>query len=1271
MALQPETKKARCLSLAGIAQISNDISRKFLDRNDLSRLLKIASNLLKDHTRVLMELDSFFVYDPSAKIKLVFVEDSVLVKNIFVMSSSMQQLAQISPENLYVDRQSNVGPGLNLYSVSCEDESGWKVCASCLSKTNNQDTLRFLIVSVLQSIPKMKAQIKSIIIHPEIDDSLDLTMLLPNTSVRYCMLLILKVLEQKTAHLQSAAQIKTILQSLFHARCLKVYNRHLNDLKAACPADFFQYYFDTWHPSRKVWCTKDSKRLRTDKSIYAYVASLHYTLSSKMGILPSLYQCLRVILRETYELKSVPDSLIDEDTPPVPDSSTSAPVQQASDDKKNELEKMEFYSWDEFWSFLNFWCEEQNIIFVIRNSVPLGNEDMSPSRMQSLKYSMVNLGCSSYTRRRCPATIQLRLGPEMDKLIITKADLNHSHDSEIDLPSRFTRNPEPFVDVPAKVSPDVSDKFIDRTDLTKLLRLHFPFGRESQFLDELESLFNTDPGVKLKLLYIDDKFTVKNIFLMTSAMQTLLHHFPEHIFVAFHQGLNQEFDLYSVLCQDETFSWKVCAQCFARKLSTETLRFLMLSVLQVQPDLDKQIKHLTLSPDTKNPLDIQVLLPNATIKLCLPLVLDVMHCKISFLSQMEQSQIKELLVRLAQASSMDLYTQYLNELKAACPAEIFQYYFGTLHPYWNLWSGKDSRTNDVENSIYNYVKLKHQELRAHLGSLSSLSQCLHAVLVEEQGHGQEPSESSNTCVTDQSASSYDLDTSLEKIDESQDSAGEEIVATGELNKSLSAELILEGGRPVAKDCDDTLKMQLIGKEFQSWDDFCIYLQGWTQEKYLLNLSSSLSEEEVDEVLATSNMAEVLKYSWAQLSCSWKNCSAFIELTLGPQKDKLIVTQSNLHHTHMAEETNDAPPEKKYKPSPAVGLPVQVANNISKKFLEPSDLKRLLRFRSGAFEDRTQVLGELQSLFFSDPAAKVKLVFVEGKLHVKHIFLMTSAMRDVLQNFPEYLFIDVLLEFSQSFALYTTYCKAKGEVEWTPCAYCIARKGVDDAFDFFTGLLAEIVPTLSGKVKLVTVNPDIQQPINLSSHFPHANLRYCMHLVLNLFYCRISLLDTTVEAQIKTFLHILSQTCSLKVYERYLNDLKAICPEDIFQYYYDTWHPRRKMWVKKDNRTEESERNLFQMVSLNHANLKAKVGYMSSLHQCLSAILDGNGKSSAAADVQLQNADIAAECDYEKSILPTSDQQVCELPELKTENEDPIYEITSSENTTYEQVEQMW
>lgn len=1280
MAVQ-EPRKARSLSLAGIAQISNDISRKFLDRSDLSRLLRIASNFLKDHTQVLVELDSFFLHDPSAKIKLVFVEDTVLVKNIFVMSSSMQELAQRSPENLYVDLQSNIAPGLNLYSVSCEEESGWNMCASCISKTNNQDTMRFLIVSVLQSIPKMKAQIKSITIHPEIAEFRDLNNLVPNATIKHCMSLIARVIEGKIAHLPlpTQSQIKNVLQALCFSRSLKIYNRHLNELKALCPVDVYQYYIDTWHPSRKEWCTKDSKRVKTEKSLYTYSGALQYTLSAKMGILPSLYQCLRVILRETLELQSVPETLLEVYTDLVPVTSTiittktteeetaatttntattttttDASEEICEEEEKNELEQMEFCSWDDFQSFLSIWCEEQKILFVIRNSVLLSSEDMSPEAVQTLKYSMVNLGCSSYTRKRCPASIQLRLGPEMDKLIITKADLHHSHDSEIDLPSRFTRKPESFVEAPAMLFFDISDKFMDRTDLTKLLRLHFPFGRESQFLDELESLFNTDPGAKVKLAYADEKFTMRNIFLMTTGMQSLLQNFSESLFIAHLPSLNQEYALYSALCQDENFAWRVCAHCITRKNSTDPLQFILLSLLQVHPNLNTQLKCLTLSPDIQNYSDTQALFPNVVIKHCLPFVFEFMFRKISFLSQMEQSQIKNLLANLAQASSTDTYTQYLNDLKSACPDEVFQYYLDNFHPCWNSWSGKDSQTIDAENSICDFVKFFHQELRTHLGTMPSLSQCLHAILTEDQAHDQEPSESSNTCMMDESTSTCPTDTTSILNTQEQDGVSTELITSAVPNK----------------DYEDVANMPLNGREFQSWDDFCNFLPEWSKEKYILRSSSSVIEESSNQEPNIQDIAEILKYSWAQLSCSWKNCPAFVELSLSPQRDKLIVTQCTPDHIHVTEDPCDAPPEKKFKPSSVVGLPAQVANNISKKFLEPSDLKRLLRFRSGAFEDRTQVLAELQSLFFSDPDAKVKLVFVEDKLHVKKIFLMTSAMRDRAQNHPENLFIDVFTDFSQSFDLYTIFCEVKGE-GWTPCAYCIAKKQVDNIIPFLTGLLCEIIPTLSKKVKHLTINPDILEPINLESRLPHAHVRYCMQAVLNLLYSRISHLDARSEAQIKNFLHIISQTCSVKVYDRYLNDLKPICPAEVFKYYSDTWHPRRKMWVKKDNRTEESERHLYDLVSANHAKLKAEVGFMPSLYQCLCSVLGSTVKSSADG-LHLQNADITSFCDYEKSASsPTSNQQGQDTPVLTSNNEGTHHTAASSENSTDEkQTDQM-
>ncbi|XP_040280274.1 uncharacterized protein ZSWIM9-like [Bufo bufo] len=626
-----------------------------------------------------------------------------------------------------------------------------------------------------------------------------------------------------------------------------------------------------------------------------------------------------------------------------------------------------------------------------------------------------------------------------------------------------------------------------------------------------------------------------------------------------------------------------------------------------------------------------------------------MNHKMTFLSQMEKSQIKKLLVSLSQSPSTDIYKRHLHDLRAACPDEVFQYYYDIWHPLWNFWSGKDSKTNDLENSIYNYVAQKHKDLKAQLGSLSTLSQCLRALLVEDEGHVQEQTESKNASLTEESLPVCDLEAPPEPA---MDQSDADVKPTAECEYN--------------QDCEDSFKMELSGKEFPSWDDFCEYLQGLTKENYNLRFTP-LAEEDQGEGPTAPAVAESLKYSWAQLSCSWKNCSAFIELTLGPQKDKLVIAQSNLHHNHVEEDATEAPPEKKFKPSSAVGLPAQVANNISKKFLEQSDLKRLLRFRSGAFEDRTQVLAELQSLFFSDPEAKVKLVFVEDKLHVKKIFLMTSTMQNLAQSFPEYLFIDVFLEFSHSFDLYTIFCDKKGE-GWTPCAYCIAKKGTGNILKFLTDLLLEILPSISNKVKLITLNPDIQEPVSLETQFPHANLRYCMHLVLNIMYNRISHLEVTVEAQIKNFLHILSQTCSLKVYERYLNDLKAICPAAIFQYYFDTWHLRRKMWVKKDNRTEEAERTLSELVSVNHVKLKQAVGYMPSLHQCLCSVL-GNGGKASGNDLHIQRADISSFCDYEKPAVPLLNQQDLEPPEQNEGSlQSPAVENSAEEVSQQKQVD---
>ncbi|KAM4650666.1 uncharacterized protein O3C94_013370 [Discoglossus pictus] len=741
MALPPDSRKSRSLNATVIALIANDISWKFLDPSDVARLLRIASKTQKDQTQVLSELYVFFISNPQARIKLVFIEDTLTVKNIFIMSPVMIELAQKYPKHLYVDFLSDICPGFNLYSVSCEDDvSGWKMCAACISKTNNPDTIRFLIVSVLQSIPKMKQEIKTMTIHPAIGDYLDMRTLLPEITIRHCFLLLGQVLEQNIFHLQlaSQAQFKTVLHILLHTHSLKVYNRYLNEFKAICPAEIFQYYFETWHPRRKLWCIKDNKILEAEKAIYAYATSLHYTLASEISSSASFKDCLHAVLNYNLELKSPPATIIAPETlpEPIPEQPTSPAIseQTCKEEKTNGLECMEFSSWEDFNSFLNNWCEEQKTNFVIRQSVPLTDDDISPDLILSLKYSTVILGCSSNISQEkidCPASIILGLGPKRDRLVVIEAKLVHNHKlSELEF-SHYTKRHrlEASMGLPIRITNYVSKRFLS-PDIIWSLEDYIEAKDPGMcdLLKELDVLFKADSLAKVKLVFQEDAAVLNIIFISTSHMGNMVESFPRVLYLDKVLTVNEEFELYTVLCQDDNGNGRECAYCIARKDTPDLVVFIVASLVQSVPSIQLKVKCLTTGASLTGVHSLEEVLPCCKIQVCRTQVLEDLRKKAKVLNIRKFKKIKSLLYNLANADSVNSYSHVLSDLQRVCPVDLLQYFMEKWHKNKSMWVECWAFEKNRESCFMNHMNFHIQKLHSILNPPLSLSVCVPGLL---------------------------------------------------------------------------------------------------------------------------------------------------------------------------------------------------------------------------------------------------------------------------------------------------------------------------------------------------------------------------------------------------------------------------------------------------------------------------------------------------------------------------------------------------------------
>lgn len=100
------------------------------------------------------------------------------------------------------------------------------------------------------------------------------------------------------------------------------------------------------------------------------------------------------------------------------------------------------------------------------------------------------------------------------------------------------------------------------------------------------------------------------------------------------------------------------------------------------------------------------------------------------------------------------------------------------------------------------------------------------------------------------------------------------------------------------------------------------------------------------------------------------CPAFIIVKLSPLRDRLVVTECQLTHSHPA-----CPIEFAYYFRPGrllanTCLPVRTTNKISKQFLVLADVHRLLSYCKDRDHSVIDALRVLQGLFHKDPEAKV-------------------------------------------------------------------------------------------------------------------------------------------------------------------------------------------------------------------------------------------------------------------------------------------------------------
>ncbi|XP_029387988.1 uncharacterized protein ZSWIM9 isoform X1 [Mus pahari] len=412
------------------------------------------------------------------------------------------------------------------------------------------------------------------------------------------------------------------------------------------------------------------------------------------------------------------------------------------------------------------------------------------------------------------------------------------------------------------------------------------------------------------------------------------------------------------------------------------------------------------------------------------------------------------------------------------------------------------------------------------------------------------------------------------------------------------------------------EQELLDRTFFSWAEFSRFFDKWCQQRlvvFSVKSSTRVARSPWANTPPLYRLIHVLKYSYVLLVCkdvrmpnkstAWPpqpSCPAFITVKLSPLRDRLVVTECQLTHSHPA-----CPREFAYhfRPGHLLAnscLPVRITNQISKQFVAPADVRRLLTHCKGPDHGVLDALQVLEGLFRTDPEAKVKLVFVEDQAMVETVFLLTSRTRALLRRFPRILLVDRLPGLQGTLDLMAVLCvDSAGRARQAAC--CVARPGTPSLLRFMLVSLLQSAPDVKGRVRCLTAGPEVAGQLRaVRQLLPCARVQICRAQGLETLFSKAQELGgaSQEDPDLWPLLCRLADSKSYTAYSEALAELRSQAPTAFIRYFEHNWAPRHDMWVRF--RAYEATRDLdaCALVRSHRRRLLRRLSPSHSVAQCL-------------------------------------------------------------------------
>ncbi|XP_075461329.1 uncharacterized protein ZSWIM9-like [Ascaphus truei] len=235
---------------------TNKISKQFVAAQEIKRLLSYCKTKDNGVMDTLHALDNLFTNDPGTKVKLVFIEDKVIVKTVFFVTSLMRSLLQRFPPVLFFDRIVSFNEEFDLYGFICADaNSRGRDCAYVLARKGTPNILRFALASLVQSVPDVKFKVRCVTLGIDIGEKEVVMEILPHARVQIFRSQVLQTLFRKAHEMDSAEDKKIwpLLCDIAASATPEAYSQAMRNMDLIFSKSFMKYYKDQWHSCREMW----------------------------------------------------------------------------------------------------------------------------------------------------------------------------------------------------------------------------------------------------------------------------------------------------------------------------------------------------------------------------------------------------------------------------------------------------------------------------------------------------------------------------------------------------------------------------------------------------------------------------------------------------------------------------------------------------------------------------------------------------------------------------------------------------------------------------------------------------------------------------------------------------------------------------------------------------------------------------------------------------------------------------------------------------------